>query len=327
VAEEITKGINSDINKVKTVFKWVQENIRYIAFEDGIAGFKPDKSQEVLRKKYGDCKGMANLTTQMLRTLNMDARMCWLGTKHIAYNYSTPSLSVDNHCIAAWFYNGKTYFLDATEKYIGFNEVAERIQGRQVLIEDGEKYILREVPVADPLQNTCIEKSKLKMEGNSLTGIVTQTWKGESKEWLLSHLNCIKKEKQEEALKQYLKDDNNNYQIINLKIINLTNYNEDVKIEYDVVISNAVASFDKGVYVDIDNRKEYSSLKIDIEKRPFPYEFAYKDHIIYEVELQLPTGSKAAPFPTELSVENSSFSFKGGYTADKSTIFYKKEIT
>ena len=46
--------------------------VRYIAYEDGIAGFKPDKAQEVLRKKYGDCEGMGNLMTEMLKSIGLD---------------------------------------------------------------------------------------------------------------------------------------------------------------------------------------------------------------------------------------------------------------
>ena len=152
--EEIIKGLTTDEEKVKVIFQWVQDNIRYIAFENGIAGFKPEKAQEVLRKKYGDCKGMANLLTEMLRSIKLDARRCWIGTKHIAYDYSTPSLSVDNHMICAWMNKGKPVFLDATEKYIGFGEIAERIQGRQTLIENGNQYLLEKVPVATYLQNT-----------------------------------------------------------------------------------------------------------------------------------------------------------------------------
>ncbi|MEI9945443.1 MAG: hypothetical protein WDN26_14655 [Chitinophagaceae bacterium] len=41
---------------------------------------------------------------------------------------------------------GKKYFLDATETNIGFDEYAERIQGRQVLIENGDSYMLERVP-------------------------------------------------------------------------------------------------------------------------------------------------------------------------------------
>ena len=129
-AKELTVGISGDIEKIKAIFNWVQHNIRYIAFEDGIAGFRPAKADVVLNKKYGDCKGMANLTRGLLQALGYDARLCWIGTNHVAYDYSTPSMAVDNHMICALFFRGKKYFLDATETNIGFNEYAERIQGR-----------------------------------------------------------------------------------------------------------------------------------------------------------------------------------------------------
>src|SRR5688500_13042279 len=43
---EIIKGLTTEQDKVKALFQWVQDNIRYIVFESGIAGFKPEKSQE-----------------------------------------------------------------------------------------------------------------------------------------------------------------------------------------------------------------------------------------------------------------------------------------
>ena len=70
----------------------------------------------VATKKYGDCKGMANLLTEMLRSVKLDARRCWIGTNHIAYDYSTPSLSVDNHMICAWMNKGKPVITSAPAK-------------------------------------------------------------------------------------------------------------------------------------------------------------------------------------------------------------------
>jgi transglutaminase-like putative cysteine protease len=169
-ALEITAGKTSDEDKVKAIYYWVQQNIRYIAYEDGIAGLQPKKAQEVLSKKYGDCKGMGNLLVVMLRAIGYDARLCWLGTNHVAYDYSTPALCVDNHMIAAWMRNGKPMYLDGTEKFIRFGETAERIQGRQILIENGDNYLLERVPVAHHDQNTSIEERILHVEGQDLKG-------------------------------------------------------------------------------------------------------------------------------------------------------------
>jgi alpha-amylase/alpha-mannosidase (GH57 family) len=97
-------------------------------------------------------------------------------------------------------------------------EIAERIQGRQTLIENGNQYLLEKVPVSTYLQNTATETRKFSIDGNDLKGHVVQTWKGENKEWLLSALNDIKIDKQENALKQYMADGNQNFEISNLKM-------------------------------------------------------------------------------------------------------------
>lgn len=325
-AEEITKGLTDDVDKAKVIFQWVQDNIRYIAFEDGIAGFKPEKAQEVLRKKYGDCKGMGNLMTQMLKSIGLDGRLCWLGTNDIAYDQSTPSLGANNHMICAWMYKGKTYYLDATEKYIGFNEIAERIQGRQVLIEDGDKYLLQHIPIASQLQNTRHEKRALKISGNDLVGRVTQVWKGENKVWMLSGLNAIKKHKQEDALREYLSGDNPACRISNLKVINLDNYNADLRIEYDVVFKDAVSTFGKDTYIDVDDIKDYAELKIDLSKRKLPYQFPFKDHVIFETELELPANTRVDGLPSPLRIEKPLYHLSGEWTMTGNKVTYKREI-
>ena len=323
---EITKGISSDEEKVKTVFQWVQDNVRYIAFENGLAGFKPEKAQEVLRKKYGDCKGMANLLTEMLRSVNLDARRCWIGTNHIAYDYSTPSLSVDNHMICAWMNKGKPVFLDATEKYIGFGEIAERIQGRQTLIENGNQYLLDRVPVATYIQNTSTESRKFSVDGNSLKGHVTQVWKGENKVWLLSGLFGVKQDKQENALKQFLAEGKQNFEISNLKINNISNYNADLKVEYDVFWKDVLTVFDKETYLDADNRRSFDNFKIDIEKRKQPYWFQFKNNLVFETEISLPAGKTASTLPEKLTISQPGYSFIASYNTVPCKIIYKNEI-
>ena len=47
--KELTATAKTDEEKIKNIYYWVQDNIRYIAFEDGIAGFKPDDSQNVFQ--------------------------------------------------------------------------------------------------------------------------------------------------------------------------------------------------------------------------------------------------------------------------------------
>ena len=314
------------MDKVKAIFYWMQNNIRYIAFEDGIAGFLPDRAEEVMRKKYGDCKGMANLTKQLLKAEGFDARLCWLGTNHIAYDYSTPSLAVDNHMICTLMYKGKTYFLDATENYLGLNDYAERIQGRQILIEDGDKYILTHVPEETYTQNLDSEKRALTINGNDLTGTVDEEWKGEEKEYILYQLNYIRKDKSQDALKKYLADGNSDYNITGLKTSDLDNIDGDLTANYAVTQTNAVSSFNKEYYVDLDFKKEFNNSNFDTSKRKLDYIFSFKTNIERITELTIPQGYKISSVPPDLSVKNASYDFSITYTQQPNKIIYRKNI-
>jgi hypothetical protein len=326
-AEEITKGYTSDLDKIKAIYYWVQNNVRYIAFEDGIAGFRPEKAHEVLRRKYGDCKGMAHLTKELLKSLGYDARLTWIGTNHIAYDYSTPNLSVDNHMICALNYQGKTYFLDATETYIGFNEYAERIQGRQVLVEDGEKYLLTNIPTTTWQQNLDREKRALTIKGTELNGNAEHEWKGEEKEYILSQLNGIKKDKSKEAFIKYLSGNNKDYTLTEFATSNLDDFDKSVTAKYNISFKNAVSNFGKEYYVDLDFRKEFSGFTFDTAERTHDYWFDYKTNVQRETELTIPAGYSVTGLPPNVEIKNSDYEFSINYIQQKDKLIYKKSLT
>jgi len=325
-AKDITKDKVTDLDKIKAVYYWVQENVRYIAFEDGIAGFKPDEATEVLRKKYGDCKGMANLTKNLIKSLGYDARLCWLGTNHIAYNYYTPSLAVDNHMICAVIYNGKTYLLDTTETFLGFEEYAERIQGRQVLIENGTDYTLSTVPTCTSEMNGDVVKKKLSIQGKNLTGKVAHLWKGEDKEYLLNSLNSNKKDKLENNFHNILSNNNQNYEIKDLTYSPLNRYDSDITANYNVNFKNSVDVFNNTFYLSLDNDKEYENFTIDSIKRSHDLWLPFKVNIIKEVELLVPQNYFVSNKPENFSVKNDYYIFNINYELSGDKVIYKKTI-
>ncbi|EHQ27922.1 transglutaminase-like domain-containing protein [Mucilaginibacter paludis] len=325
-ALEIVKDKTADMDKIKAVFYWMQKNIHYLAFENGMAGFKPEKADEVLRKNYGDCKGMAHLTKELLCALGYDARLCWIGTNHIAYDYSTPSLAVDNHMICALIFKGKTYFLDATETYNGFDEYAERIQGRQVLIENGDQYILTHVPATTFAQNLDSEKRRISIAGTDIQGIAEHVWKGEEKEYMLGNLNDMQKNKSGEALDKYLSNRNSDYVISNLITSDLNDIDRDLSISYTLSFKNGVSRFGKDYYVDMDQRKELNGWNIDTAQRSNDYWFDYKMNISRQTELTVPAGYRVTSLPPNLAIQNNNYEFTIQYSKQNDKVLYKKSI-
>lgn len=322
--KELIANAKTEDEKIKNIYYWVQDNIRYIAFEDGIAGFKPDDSQNVFQKRYGDCKGMANLTKQMLKEAGFDARLCWIGTNHIVYDYSTPSLSVDNHMICAIFKNGKRYFLDGTEKYNSLGEYAQRIQGKEVMIEDGDKFILDKIPIQNAISNT--EKSILNytIENVTLKGKIKKEFLGESKASFLYSYNTIKNDKKEDALRWYLNSKDKNCSVSNIKTSDLLNRDQKLTLEYDVSITNHISSFDNEIYIDLNYDKEYNSF--DFKERKTDFVLDYKSFDDITINLQIPEGYKVTKVPENISIETDDYTITMKYEIKDNTLIYTKQF-
>ena len=103
VVDAIVKKSKSEVETVRNVFYWVQNNIQYVAFEEGMRGLIPHTGSYVCEKRYGDCKDMANLIVSMLKIANIKAYHTWIGTRDLPYKYSeVPTPLVDNHMIATY---------------------------------------------------------------------------------------------------------------------------------------------------------------------------------------------------------------------------------
>lgn len=325
IVEELLAGKDTDVDKIKSIYYWVQDNIRYIAFEDGIAGFQPDLCQNVYNNKYGDCKGMANLTKQMLNIAGYDARLTWIGTKRIAYDYSLPTMAVDNHMICTVILNGQQYFLDPTEKFGSFNEYAGRIEGKQVMIEDGENFILSSVPKMAPEKNAKVVKNKLSIQDEDLIGTVSRKYTGESKAYILYQVNHQESSGLDESLNNFITRRDKNLIVNDLKTSDFKDRDDVLTMDYQIVQKNSVAKFGEEIYLDLDFYKEYSHY--DFKDRKVAYMFPHKSDIQIEIELEIPDGYNVQEIPSDFKKENDIYTFNMGFVQNGNKLIYKKRIT
>ena len=324
---ELVADKKTDIEKVKSIFYWVQDNIRYIAFEDGLAGFVPATAQEVYKTKYGDCKGMANLLTEMLKVAGLEAYITWIGTRHLPYDYTLPSLSVDNHCISTVVLGGKEYFLDGTEKFIPFGEYAWRIQGKEVLIGKGDKYDIKKVPLADKEKNKVFTKTIFELKDNILKGHVTVTMTGEERTGFLQYYHDLPKDRQKEMVRNMLRFGNRNLIVNNIKTSDLTNREIPVTLEGDIDLSNYVIAEDKEVYAGIDFFSEDLNSFIPDKNRQHDYVFHSAYISADETELTLPAGYKVTSIPDSINIQNSDYGVQASYTVKGNKVIFRKAIS
>lgn len=321
---ELIAELNSDVEKIEAIYYWVQDNIKYIAFEDGLAGFKPEEADKVFYNRYGDCKGMANLTKTMLKLAGFDARLTWIGTNAIPYTYDIPSLAVDNHMICTVYAQGKQFILDATEKYNPLGHHAERIQGKQILIEDGSGYTIDTVGAVAIEKYVRESRWNFKMDDGYLAGKGQLKFNGEQKKNVLNYLHNLTGEDVDKFLQAVVSGSSNpdNFSILNYSKLSRK---EPLSIAYNMRLDNQINSFGNEIYLDMDFAKEFRNLKLE-DERKIPYSFGKRSFRHTVAEMVVPKGYKVNYLPQPYHFENEYFKFDLKYELDEGKIIYTKEI-
>ena len=327
LATDITRGAENDREKAEKIFAWVKENIRYVAFEDGLAGYKPDEPQEVVKKAYGDCKGMACLTAELMKEVGLDARPTWIGTKRIAYDYSIPSLAVDNHMITCLMLDGERIFLDATETYMGFGEYANRIQGRPVLIYNQENYILDTIPEYDHLYNAYEVIKEMEIgENGELKGFSRRVYKGESKNAILAGVRGTRTEDRDESIKRYLANGDRNYQVETLSHSPLDAELPVLVLEHDFKLENAVSSFGDELYINFQTDETFANTEVE-EDRITDYVMGSKYHKVVQSKIKIPKGYRLSYSPEPVAERHGDFEMLCDVKREGNEIIFSKTLS
>ena len=312
--------------KIRAIYYWVQDNIRYIAFEDGIAGFKPEAAQNVYANRYGDCKGMANLTKEMLKVAGFDARLTWIGTNRIPYTYEVPTLAVDNHMICTVYNGDRLLILDPTEKYIALGNHAERIQGKEMLIENGHDFIVTKVPVETLDKNLVSRSETLSMEGDILKGQGQVNFNGESKTQILYHASLSKAEDRKKLFDHLAVSGFLNADKVDLKALPEIDRENPLVLNYNYSLSNKISKFDNDIYIDLDWDKPFGDVKIE-DERETDYYFNRKVKHKTVKKFKVPPGYKVTHLPKGMSRVHEDFTFHVNFKQAGNEVIYSNEIT
>lgn len=326
LAKEITKDSETGPDKINALLNWVQNNIRYVAFEYGTQGFKPDEAQAVIRKKYGDCKGMSNLLKCMLMAEGFDARLVWINTTESGREWTLPIPSAD-HMICALHYNDGFHFLDPTVKFMPFGEIAYPIQGKIAMVEDGDHYLMLRTPSFPPSHNRTQMVSQYEIEGSRLAGKSELSFNGEPKYGITSSIRYASKTDVDMYLKNYLKRNNPTDSILEMDIKGIETDSEKLSICYRDLRPSCVRSFSDELYIDPDVFKDFAMLTIDTLKRKNDYTFPFSENYVSSIRLVIPEGYRVKDIPLDMEIQTDDYEFSIRYTVNDDSILYHKEIT
>ena len=326
LVDSLTQG-KTEKEKIKAVYYWVQDRVKYIAFEEGLGGFVPRQAAEVCRKRYGDCKDMASLITAMLKLANVPAYLVWIGTRDIPFKYAeNPSMSVDNHMIAAVKYNGQWQFLDATDDRIDFGLPTSHIQGKEAMVMTSEAgYEIVQVPVVAANQNTKRDSIVLKWDNRTLLGNGQCTFDGLYKTYIKSVLQYRSEPQQKEYYKDYLSRGSNKSTLESIAASPLDERDAPLRFSYAFRVPDYVQQVGNEVFINPHLSRTWAERRIeDTRRNDWKYNYRQVEENI--TVLPIPAGYEVTNLPADASFTNPDFGFQISYEKKGGQIIVRNKL-
>ena len=328
LADSLTMGITDEDEKIKKIYYWVQDNIKYIAFEYGLGGFIPRKSGLVCTRRFGDCKDKSSLLHALFRAAGIKSYFTWIGTREIPYSYTElPTPASDNHMIVAMQRKGEWIFLDGTASNLPFGYPSGFIQEKEALIGiSSDSFLIQKVPVVEKEKNYNHDIFSMRLSGDDLTGTGDSYYGGLWRYELTAQFANISENKKEEEISKMLRYGNNKCRVDSLHFSGIEGYSDTLHFNFVFTIPNYVRKIDNKIFVNMNISKRLSDEKVEIEKRKTEMPYKFKFVVSESASLEIPEGYNVTKIPVNKKYSGKYFGFTINYEKQDGKIFLRKSI-
>ncbi|MGK0315484.1 MAG: ribosomal protein S18 [Saprospiraceae bacterium] len=328
VATSVTESYDTEEEKVKAIYYWVKDNIKYIAYENGYEGFIPREANLVCERKFGDCKDMSSIITAMCSGVGItNVYLTWIGSRDLPYTYSElPTPGVDNHMIAAYVNGDDVTFLDATDQKTRYGLPSSFIQGKEALIYiSKDEYKLHKVPIVSEDDNKVTIKVDAKLDGSMIKGSGKTTMAGIARSNILSRMSTTNDKKRFNSIKGRVRLGSNKFQLFNPVEQNVDKRDSLYIVDFNYELDNYLVELDDEVYLNMFLR-ELTLIDEFEDDRIFPFVFEYKLNYVIQVDLEIPSNKDVGSLPEPLYIDNGQFIYSGEYSKEEDRVILDYSI-
>lgn len=159
ISDETVAGVEGARERAAALLDFVRKRVRYVAVEVGVGGYRPSAPEEVLERRWGDCKDKSFLLIDLLAAAGIEAHPALVlldGEERVDDRF--PGADQFNHLIVAVpreavgagpgdVVADGYLFLDGTQDRGGLTWVHPSLQGQRALVVSGGASRLVTLPV------------------------------------------------------------------------------------------------------------------------------------------------------------------------------------
>jgi len=322
----LVKDSKSNDEKMQEIFKYVQNQIKYIAFESGYEGFIPREASLVYERKFGDCKDMASIITEMAKYANVpNVNLTWIGTRELPYTYEElPTPAVDNHMIASYENNGKIIFLDATDSEVPFGLPSEFIQEKEALIARGDQFKLVKIEAVSSETNKYSDEYIYELKGEKIEGKGNLKTYGLTRSSILNNLGDASKNRKKYIV-NILKRGNDKLNVLSFTEKNLEDNRLPYEIAYHFENENYVIGTGDETYLNMYLHKPFIHLMLD-EDRKTTADIDRLQKFEYKSTFKIPEKTTITYLPENIFFENAFLKYAINLEKSENEIFLNYTI-
>ena len=132
-AEELTKGLKTDLEKTEGLYDYVAKNFRYVSLSLGVGRYQPHAAADVLHDQYGDCKDKHTLLASLLEAEGLHASSVLINSSR-KLDPDVPSPSQFDHVITMLPMGKDEVWMDTTSEVAPFRLLAYTLRKKQALV-------------------------------------------------------------------------------------------------------------------------------------------------------------------------------------------------
>ncbi|MGO4290466.1 DUF3857 domain-containing protein [Chitinophaga sp. RAB17] len=324
--QELTKGISSRAEKIKVLYKFMQQNNRYISIQLGIGGWQTFEATAVAAKGYGDCKALSNYMMALLKEAGIKSNCVLVkaGPNAHTIREDFPSFQF-NHVILCIPDAKDTTWLECTSNTMPVGYLGAFTDNRPVLLIDEKESKLIRTPFygMDCNEQLRTVSALVDSSGNIDISAVT-IHSGLQQDGLHSMIHELSEEKQLEALRKGL--DLSSYDITGYRCKELGTVIPSIEEKIQIKGHNYATVTGKRMFLvpDILSR---GGMKLDAEearKSEIKFNYAYRD--IDTVNITLPPGYQPESLPAGVTVSGKFGTYSSTIVLKGNTLNYIRKM-